>query len=273
VKVGAKLTISMVIVLAIGTVLLFTFSNPVAGWPGQYYADGYGYQYPDGLDTWNSTNGHSGMKWDWSASNPSVHYSICNHAPAWPWTLYHNAGYDYPNLYLCGNGLFVFSGHGPVGGHALVMYNGSNYSFVYDHSNNNPGNQPAIYISEPRFGLDYMKLAFLNGCETSLGWYDIYGNPHPDGSLAWWWRCGKGTDCVVGWQRITTLAPTNEYQERFFQVMIQGQSYAAADSSAMLQVTLQFGSPSAGNCNSRLLWGHTDWSASTPGWGVYEGMQ
>jgi hypothetical protein len=92
--------------------LLLISSSPVQAYPGQYYADGYGFEYPDGNNTWLAAGTHSGMYQLWSASNPSVHYSICNHAPVWPWTLYHNNGYELPNAYLNGNGLFVFAGYG-----------------------------------------------------------------------------------------------------------------------------------------------------------------
>jgi hypothetical protein len=146
----------------------------------------------------------------------------------------------------------------------VEFWNGTSYSFLFDHPSNNPGWLPAIYISDSRFGLDYMKLAFLKGCKTSYG---------GTGSLAWWWRCAKGTDCVVGFQDTIYLSQSNEYMEQFFKYMIQGYGYDNSDIWAMNAVTQQFGSYYAGNVYSRQLWGHTAWSASTPGWGVYEGLQ
>lgn len=262
-------SISLIIILAlIVAAPLYGNIKATAGGSGTAWADRYGFVYTDGLDTWHGLTDakgkHSGIYEYWEAANPSVNWSISNHAPAWPGSNYYNKSKSYPNAYLNGNGLFIISCHG--GQHCLYMWNGSSMSYVYDHWNNCPSNRQSqsIYIASSSFGLDYMKLAFLKGCETSKG---------DQGHLVWWWRCGKGTDAVIGWDAIIGVCPTNEYMERFFVYAIgqYGTYVSTCDAYAQADVDQMYG-VGQGLCWTRELWGRPDTVIGTPGWGVYEGF-
>lgn len=151
-----------------------------AGGSGTPWCDRYGFVYPSGLDTWfgqPSTYGgsytyglrHSGIYEYWEANNPSVHWSICNHAPAWQGSCYFNKQFNYPYTYLSGNGMFIFAGYGER--HCILFSNGSSYTYIYDHTNNIPFGRIATSsaISSTHYKMDYMKLAFLAACNTTDG--------------------------------------------------------------------------------------------------------
>ncbi|NPV59399.1 MAG: hypothetical protein HPY75_07020 [Actinobacteria bacterium] len=206
--------IATIAIIAVSITLIVINSNSATSYPGTAFADRYGFDYsPDMLNTWNEDpvggyNGyhHSGIRYLWSFSNPSVHYTILSSSPVWPGSSYKNSDVWKPKSYLNGNGLFIYSGHG--GKHRLYYYNGGAYTYLYDHRNNCPPTLwgSSIFIADSMFGLDYMKLAYLKGCETSKD---------GTGSLAWWWRCGKGTDNVIGWRDVLYNWQGNEYMEKF----------------------------------------------------------
>jgi hypothetical protein len=265
--------ITMIAITAVSIALIITSSNSATAYPGTAFADRYGFNYsPDVLNTWNEDpiDGdpwgyhHSGIRYLWSWSNPSVHYSIRTSSPLWPGSSYYNSNVWNPRSYLNGNGLFIFSGHG--GKHRLLFYNGSSYTYLYDHRSNCPWPliNSSIFIADSSFGLDYMKLAFLKGCETSKD---------GTGSLAWWFRCGKGTDNVIGWRGVLYNWQGNEYMEKFMFYGIRlGQPIWMCHSQGLSEV---FNEPMGhGNVDTVEIWGnnqnHTLWQ---PGWGIYEGMQ
>lgn len=112
-----------------------------AGGSGTPWCDRYGFIYSDGLDTWSGFSTpyglHSGIYEYWGdINNPSVHYSICSHAPAWQGSAYYNKQYDYPVAYLNGNAMFIFFGHGER--HHIAFTNGNSLTYIYDHPDNIP---------------------------------------------------------------------------------------------------------------------------------------
>lgn len=259
--------------MAVPIALILINPNSATAYPGTAFADRYGFDcYPDGLNTWdeNPIGGdpagyhHSGIHNLWSFYNPSVHYTIRTSSPLWPGSSYKNANVWTPKSYLNGNGLFIFSGHGS--NHRLYFHNGSYYTYLYDHISNCPAILwgSSIFISDSMFGLDYMKLAYLDACECSKG---------GTGSLAWWWRCGKGTDNVIGWRTIIYTWQANEYQEKFLFYGIRlGQPIWMCHAQGISSVLAEC--DGLGNVDYVEIWGNnqnnTLWQ---PGWGIYEGMQ
>ncbi len=240
-----------------------------AGGSGTPWCDRYGFIYPDGLNTWSGNASfygkHSGIFEYWESTNPSVHWSICNHAPAWQGSAYYNKQINYPYSYLSGNGLFIFFGHGER--HCLVFTNGSSHSYLYDHSDNIPFGRAAVSsaIASSHYKMDYMKLAYLGGCETAKG---------SSGHISFWWRCGKGTDTVIGFAGLPLVWQAGEYIEGFFYSAIhQSCNMYWAALIAENRVRNVFGNNYMGDIDTRKTWGSIHTRIDIPTWGIYEGME
>lgn len=110
-----------------------------------------------------------------------------------------------------------------------------------------------------------MKLAYLGGCLTANG---------QDGNIACWWRCGKGTDTVIGFDQVVLGWQGAEHIEGFFYYAIhQGMNMYWAALCAENRVRQVFGSNYMGGIDTRETWGSVYTMINVPGWGTYEGLE
>lgn len=248
-----------------------------AGGSGPEWCDMYGFQYywlsgSANVDTWKAKRHYSEWNSDiyenWNVYDPSAHWSRCNTPPPWPGSAYKNATYAWPHAYLDGNAMFVFRGH--ANRHVLQFRhpNGtSRGSYVIDHPSNANG-YPATYISN--HNIDYMYFAYLGGCKTAQNNPNYpYGN---DGHLAWWFRCARGADCVLGFKESINLKQGAEFTEQFFVHAINFGTSINYAANRAYQITRDVFGGDAGFVWSREVWGFGGRTLRNPDWGIYEGF-
>lgn len=160
-----------------------------------------------------------------------------------------NVSNVYPDAYLNGNAMIIFNGHGSKD--CIEFINGT---YVYDDINNCPQNQrsSSIFISDPFFNLDYMAFAYLGGCKTAKD----------EDGLAYWMRCVKGVDNVLGFNGDIWVLQHKEFEERFFCYAISlGQTIKNSAWAAIQDVNNQFGGDYGGTQTFEL------WCRDNPGGG------
>ncbi len=211
------------ILLACSLVLTFVLTNErEISANSHYWADCYGFENATGQDSWSyySYGGriHSGIRYKWSASDPSTYLSL--QTRGWPGSAYNMTVVYYANLYLPGNALFAFFGHGNI--HYLDFfyyrqdhpYNGQlTGSFLLDYRPNDAGtlNNVKLWLEDPWANnqLDDLLFAGLVSCKSTNG--DTHNS-----SIGSYMRCWQKVDVVLGFDQGFTDPGAHSFNERFY---------------------------------------------------------
>lgn len=242
-RIGLLVGVTAIVLVALLCTLLSWPTNHVqnvahAAYPGTPYCDIYGFTTPS--NTWYNIGYHSGVERLWEEGNPSIHWTFDNHSPQWYSTSYKDVPVVYPDAYLNGNSLFIYFGDGST---QWLKFNGN---YIYDTFAHrpSPNNNGSICFEDSFFQLDYMALAYLGAC------YSAWSN----NTLAYYLRCVKGVDNVVGFNLATINGYSHEFAERFFCYTVKlGQEIHDAKDYALDDVYEQFNG-SYGNTDSVELW-------------------
>ena len=234
------------------------------------WADEYGFNYPDGVNTefyvtWSGML-HSGIETYWDSTpgswtDPSTHKSLCN--TGWPASYYFNKDIGLPYDYLSGNAMFVFFGHGSKTW--LKYYNGglSNpyYRTSYIRDVRRAGDTKwSIYISDDYYQIGDMAFAALFGCRTAQG----------EDGMAYYWRCVKGVDTVVGFDSDIGNLCAHNFNENFFWWTGHNYTVSQARSLALADVQTELinnGWPDFGGVDTCEIWGSTSQKIMNPHFG------
>lgn len=265
---AGKLT-RVLMAVSLAAVFLFSINSFAFAEP---WADEYGFDYPDGMTSHSSVSlygyRHSGIEHYWDPTpggtiDPSTHKSLCN--GGWPATSYYQSDIENPYLYLNGNAMFVFYGHS--GKHLMEFYNPAWpddwHKRSYIRSTPQPGDTNwTLYIVDGYYSIGDMAFAALIGCKTSEG----------ENGMAYYWRCVKGVDTVIGFDADLSYQPGSCFNENFFYwAVCQGFSPYEARSMAVGAVKTQIkdkGYPNGyGGANTCDIWGSTSQSISYPHFG------
>ncbi len=192
---GKKKSVATALILSV--IIIIGLSPMTFGWNNNYVSDNYCVNFDGNMNTYSLNYSYSTYNqgvypfsgvvefWDPAPGGwycPSTHKALCNNA--WSSFYYCNgSGYTAASN-LNTNCMFTFFGHS---NRYSLQLNTSSF-LCMDPGHLGGGTGDIGFVSQQN-DLDDMAFALLNGCKTAM--FDNL-------NLAWYMRCAKGVDTVIG---------------------------------------------------------------------------